>query len=76
MYISIEHSSNFQTITQSDKFPPITGSLYPLMEGLHMLWVLSRFYCNDEQMMALMERIAWMLCTQAKTRLLIRDIFK
>ncbi|PNF33091.1 Dynein heavy chain 10, axonemal [Cryptotermes secundus] len=65
----------FKTITHSDKFPPITGTLYPLMEGLHMLWVLSRFYCSDEQMMALMERIAWMLCSQAKTRLAVRDIF-
>jgi hypothetical protein len=46
------------------------------MEGLHMLWILSEFYCKDEQMMMLMERIAWVLCTRAKEHLLIKDIFK
>lgn len=66
----------FQTISLSDTIPPITKSLYPLMEGLHMLWILSEFYCKDEQMMMLMERIAWVLCTRAKEHLLIKDIFK
>jgi len=68
--------SYFQTITHSDTFPQITESLYPLMEGLHILWVSSRFYSKDEQMELLMERIAWMLCARAKTRLKIKAIFK
>lgn len=68
--------SSFQTITLSDTLPEITETLCPLMEGLHMLWLLSRFYCKDEHMVALMERIAWILCSQAKARLQLSDIFK
>jgi dynein heavy chain len=68
--------SSLQTITLSDTLPEITETLYPLMEGLHMLWLLSRFYCRGEQMVPLMERIAWVLCSQAKTHLQLRDIFK
>ncbi|PSN52993.1 hypothetical protein C0J52_01145, partial [Blattella germanica] len=66
LYTVLRH---FKILTNSETLPQITVSLFPLMEGMHMLWVLSRYYGTDEKMVPLMERIAWMLCHQAKSKL-------
>lgn len=41
-----------------------------------MLWVLSSYYCHEEKIMALMDRIAWQLCENVKQNLAIAKLFK
>ena len=57
---------SIQTVAECEDFPKVTECLPILMEGLQMIWVLSRFYCSDEQMVPLLERIAWSLCDKAR----------
>lgn len=41
-----------------------------------MLWVLSSYYCREERMMLLMDRISWQLCENVKQNLAIVRLFK
>jgi len=41
-----------------------------------MLWVLSRYYANEEKMMLLMNRISWQLCENIRKNLKIVILFK
>lgn len=41
-----------------------------------MLWVLSSYYCHEEKMMSLMDRISWQLCENVKQNLTIVLLFK
>lgn len=41
-----------------------------------MLWVLSSYYCREEKIMLLMDRISWQLCENVKQNLAIVLLFK
>lgn len=41
-----------------------------------MLWVLSHYYCDEEKIMLLMDRISWQLCENVKQNLAIVLLFK
>ncbi|KYQ51703.1 Dynein heavy chain 10, axonemal [Trachymyrmex zeteki] len=66
----------FKLITESDSFESISECILSLMEGLRMLWVLSSYYCREERMMLLMDRISWQLCENVKQNLAIVRLFK
>lgn len=63
-------------MTNSTEFEEVTECLPQLMDGLHMVWVLSRFYCTDEQMVPLLERVAWCLCEKVITALNNEILFR
>lgn len=63
-------------IIESDSFESILDCIPALMEGLRMLWVLSSYYCYEERMMLLMDRISWQLCETVKRNLAITLLFK
>ncbi|XP_022902554.2 dynein axonemal heavy chain 10 [Onthophagus taurus] len=66
----------FKIVAYCTDFIKVTESIPLLMEGLQMIWVLSRFYCTDEQMVPLLERIAWSLCDKARTTLDVTKLFR
>ncbi|CAH8558877.1 unnamed protein product [Heterobilharzia americana] len=49
---------HFKTLTFGNKFESIIDIIYPLMQTFHMIWVLSRYYNRDENMLQLFERTA------------------
>lgn len=65
-----------QLMSEPDSFQSVTESIPALMEGLRMLWVLSSYYCNEEKMTVLMERITWELCQNVRKNLSIALLFK
>ncbi|KYN03638.1 Dynein heavy chain 10, axonemal, partial [Cyphomyrmex costatus] len=66
----------FKLITESDSFESISECIPSLIEGLRMLWVLSSYYCGEERMVLLMDRISWQLCENVKQNLAIVRLFK
>ncbi|KAG5320172.1 DYH10 protein, partial [Pseudoatta argentina] len=66
----------FKLITESDSFKSILECIPSLMEGLRMLWILSSYYCHEEKIMLLMDRISWQLCENVKQNLAIIRLFK
>ncbi|KAK5648316.1 hypothetical protein RI129_003208 [Pyrocoelia pectoralis] len=67
---------HFKTVTYSTDFRKVYECLPCLMDGLHMVWVLSQYYCTDEQMVPLLERISWCLCEKTKTALNTETLFR
>ncbi|KAB0803715.1 hypothetical protein PPYR_00685 [Photinus pyralis] len=67
---------HFKTVTFSEDFKKVNECLPSLMDGLHMVWVLSRYYCTDEQMVPLLERISWCLCEKTKIALNTETLFR
>lgn len=65
-----------QTVEQNQDLGAVRDSLPALIDGLHMLWVVSRFYCNEDQMVPLMLRISNTLCNKASTALQVKTLFK
>ncbi|XP_069678773.1 dynein axonemal heavy chain 10-like [Periplaneta americana] len=65
-----------EIITNSETFSSITEAIRPLMEGLRMIWILSEYFGKEENMVTLMEGIAWVLSDQAKSRLNITEVLK
>ncbi|GAB1860436.1 Dynein heavy chain 10, axonemal [Camponotus japonicus] len=66
----------FKLITESDSFESIAECIPSLMEGLRMLWVLSSYYCREEKIILLMDRISWQLCENVRHNLAIVLLFK
>ncbi|XP_018050925.1 PREDICTED: dynein heavy chain 10, axonemal [Atta colombica] len=66
----------FKLITESDSFESISECIPSMMEGLRMLWILSSYYCHEEKIMLLMDRISWQLCENVKQNLAIIRLFK
>nr|CAD7411754.1 unnamed protein product [Timema poppensis] len=58
-----------QTMSNATDFRTITDILPSMMDGLHMIWVLSQFYSTDEKMIGLLERIAYVLCNKVDINL-------
>lgn len=76
LIISLDCLLTSQLITKSDSFESISEYIPSLMEGLRMLWVLSSYYCREEKMMLLMDRISWQLCENVRQNLAIVLLFK
>lgn len=72
--VNVEFS--LQNITETAAFDVVTGHIPNLMNGLHMIWVLSSFYCNDETMVPLCERIAWTLRYKVEVILDVKSLFR
>ncbi|XP_012272400.1 dynein heavy chain 10, axonemal [Orussus abietinus] len=66
----------FKMITESDSFKTIADSIPTLIEGIRMIWVLSKYYCVEEKMVPLFERISWQLCQNVMRNLAVNDLFK
>ncbi|XP_012151823.2 dynein heavy chain at 89D [Megachile rotundata] len=41
-----------------------------------MIWILSRYYCAEDKMMELLQRISWQLCQNVINNLSIKNLFK
>lgn len=67
---------NFKTIAHGASFKVVGDTLPTMMNGLKMVWVISRHYNTDERMVPLMERIAWELCERVARVIRINSIFK
>ncbi|XP_039277456.1 dynein heavy chain 10, axonemal [Nilaparvata lugens] len=66
----------FEILTKSDNLRDITERLPHLMHGLYKIWVLSRYYSIDTNMLGLFERIRYTLCDQVTNVLTIKFLFK
>lgn len=64
-----------KNITETKCFYNVTKYLPKLMNGLHMIWVLSRSYSTDETMVPLCERIAWTLRYKVTILLNVKNLF-
>ncbi|XP_017781324.1 PREDICTED: dynein heavy chain 10, axonemal [Nicrophorus vespilloides] len=60
---------HLKTMEHCEDFVKTRINIPNLYEGLHMIWVLSRHYCQDEQMVPLLERISWALCEKSRIAL-------
>ncbi|XP_048509941.1 dynein axonemal heavy chain 10-like [Athalia rosae] len=67
---------HFKTMAESDNFKSITEQIPSLMEGLRMMWILSRYYCTEERMSPLFERIAWQLRQTVTKHLAVKRLFR
>ncbi|XP_063229306.1 dynein axonemal heavy chain 10 [Bacillus rossius redtenbacheri] len=65
---------HFKTLFEAQSFQEIGEVIPTLMEGLHMIWMLSRFYSTDEMMTGLMKRVAYTLCYQVSTNLNVNQL--
>ncbi|KAL3287845.1 hypothetical protein HHI36_002303 [Cryptolaemus montrouzieri] len=63
-------------VTYCDDFGSVKDILMELMDGLQLIWVLSRYYCTDEKMVPLMERIAYCLKVKVKSALNPEFLFR
>ena len=57
-------------------FVLIKDSIPPMMNALRMVWIISRHFNRDEQMVPLMERIAWQLAQKVQATLNIKFLFQ
>ncbi|EDQ84604.1 uncharacterized protein MONBRDRAFT_30113, partial [Monosiga brevicollis MX1] len=67
---------HFRHLAQCPSLPQVTEHLPALMNALRMVWVISRHFNTDERMVALMERIAWLLCQRVKRSVVPRTVLK
>ncbi|CAG9821168.1 unnamed protein product [Phaedon cochleariae] len=63
---------HLKVITYSTEFQKIKDCIPMLMEGLHLIWVLSSYYNTDEVMVPFMERILW--CLLEKVRKVLDNV--
>jgi dynein heavy chain len=66
---------HFKIITQGTMFQ-IAEAINPLLNGIRMVWVISRHYNNDERMVPLMERIANEIAVNVSQDVNVRYVFK
>ena len=63
--------------TLRDGTPSAAFAAVPaLVDGLRMVWTVSKHYNRDERMVPLMERIAWQLVQRVRERVDVATIFK
>ncbi|XP_050294970.1 dynein axonemal heavy chain 10 [Anthonomus grandis grandis] len=67
---------HLKVITNSYDFRKVKDCIPDLIEGLHLIWVLSRYYNTDEVMVPFMERIVWCLLEKVRKILDSRYIFR
>ncbi|TPP59989.1 Dynein heavy chain 10 axonemal [Fasciola gigantica] len=66
---------HFKTLTFGTSFAVIGDTLEPLMQALHMVWVLSRYYNQDENMVSLLEPITAVIGKKVLEAVEIQTIF-
>ena len=67
---------HFKHLSQCTTFSQATEHMGALMNALRMVWVISRHFNTDERMVALMERIAWLLCHRVRRQITPRTLLK
>lgn len=67
---------HLKTITHSHSYRAIQSALTGLIDGLHMIWILSRYYNSDRIMIDFMRRISVCLCQKVSTVLKPDTLFK
>ncbi|CAH2003821.1 unnamed protein product, partial [Acanthoscelides obtectus] len=63
-------------ITYDTDFWKVKKCIPHLIEGLHLIWVLSSYYNTDEVMTPFMERIVWCLLQKVRTTLNNENLFR
>ncbi|KAK9891062.1 hypothetical protein WA026_013388 [Henosepilachna vigintioctopunctata] len=63
-------------VTNCQDFATVRDVLMELMDGLQLIWVLSRYYCTDEKMVPFMERIVWCLKNKVRNALNTEFLFR
>ncbi|XP_056113379.1 dynein axonemal heavy chain 10 [Rhinichthys klamathensis goyatoka] len=81
-----ESTSNVQFLTTMERhfrnlvtgldFKVVLDTIPQLMNGLRLIWILSRHYNIDERLESLMERIAWELSERVARVVNVRVLFK
>lgn len=54
----------------------VLDNIPQIMNGLRIIWILSRHYSTDERLESLMERIAWELSERVARVVNVRVLFK
>ncbi|XP_030756931.1 dynein heavy chain 10, axonemal [Sitophilus oryzae] len=67
---------HLKLVSNSNDFEKVKYCIPDLMEGLHLIWVLSRYYNTDEVMVPFMERIVWCLLSKVRGVLDSNYIFR
>ena len=67
---------HLKTITYSYSYKAIQLTLPGLIDGLHMMWILSKYYNSDEIMVSFISRISVNLCQKVSSALKPATIFK
>lgn len=67
---------HLKTITYSHDFYEMTDAIPHIMEGLELVWMLSRHYNKDERMCRLLEMIARLLYDRVTTILHPKSLFR
>ncbi len=65
-----------QNLVTGLDFKVVLDTIPELMNGLRMIWILSRHYNTDERLESLMERIAWELSERVARVVNVRVLFK
>ncbi|XP_057328415.1 dynein axonemal heavy chain 10-like isoform X2 [Microplitis mediator] len=66
----------FKLITESNELQVINEALPSLMEGMKMIWILSKYFNTEERMTLLLESISWQLCENIKNTLSVKELFR
>ncbi|KAF7265371.1 hypothetical protein GWI33_021219 [Rhynchophorus ferrugineus] len=67
---------HLKVVSESPDFLKVKDCIPDLIEGLHLIWVLSRYYNSDEVMVPFMERIVWCLLEKVRGALDSNYIFR
>uniref|UniRef100_A0A672KU77 Dynein heavy chain 10, axonemal-like n=1 Tax=Sinocyclocheilus grahami TaxID=75366 RepID=A0A672KU77_SINGR len=67
---------HFRNLVTGLDFKVVLDTIPELMNGLRMIWILSRHYNTDERLESLMERIAWELSERVARVVNVRVLFK
>ncbi|KAK6624941.1 hypothetical protein RUM44_011805 [Polyplax serrata] len=67
---------HLKSVTHSYSYKNIQATLPGLIDGLHMIWILSRYYNSDEIMVSFMRRISVSLCQKVSAVLKPDTLFK
>lgn len=67
---------HLKVLTHSNSYRAIHSTLPGLIDGLHMIWILSRYYNTDEVMVSFMRRISISLCQKVSSVLKPDTLFK
>ncbi|NXL55646.1 DYH10 protein, partial [Chordeiles acutipennis] len=67
---------HFKNLTYDTGFNVVLDTIPLLMNALRIVWLISLHYNKDEQMVALMERIAWEISTRVYEVVDLQTLFK
>lgn len=65
-----------QTITKSKDDIEVGQVCYALLERLHIIWVLSKYYCFDNTMYILLEQVSNEVNARIKSTLKPGEVFR